>query len=113
MADLNLADLMQEEDSLPPLTRGRSSEDYDTLIEVMRSGKVHSINEVSEEERAKLGQKIRGAAQKAGFKVTVRYSKPQSKLYFQKIGEVNPQGGTTSTTETEAKKASNSTKKAS
>lgn len=88
MADLNLSDLIQEEEELPKLTRGRSSEDYDTLIELMRNGKPHSIPDVTEDDRAKLGQKIRGAATKAGFKVTVRYSKGQNKLYFQRTDKV-------------------------
>ena len=112
MADLNLADLIEEETELPKLTRGRSSEDYDTLIDLMRNGKPHSIPNVTEEDRAKLGQKVRGAAAKAGFKVTVRYSKSQEKLYFQRTDKVEDSAtDSTSDNGTDAAKAKGSTKK--
>lgn len=88
MAGVDLTAIMQEEEELPRLTRGRASEDYDQLIEAMSTGRPHSLTNVSEQDRTKLAQKIRSAAIRAGFKVTVRYSKPTQKLYFQKTGEL-------------------------
>lgn len=111
MADINLKELLEEETSLPPLTRGKASEDYSVLIEAMRGGAVHSFKNVSEEDRAKVGQKIRGAAQRAGFKVTVRYSKGENKVYFQRIDlesgsdeNASDSAETTSTSKTTSKK---------
>ena len=82
--DLDLASLIEEADALPKLQRGKSSEDYNVLIERMKDGNVLTIPKVEESDKSKVGQKIRGAATRAGFKVTVRYSKPEKKLYFQR-----------------------------
>lgn len=84
MADLDLASLIKEADALPKLQRGKSSDEYDVLIDKMRDGGVYVIPNVAEAQKSKIGQKIRGAAAKAGFKVTVRHSKKDNSLYFQR-----------------------------
>lgn len=117
--DLNLADLIQEADALPKLTRGKSSDDYDVLIKRMSGGSVLFIPNVEEADKSKIGQKIRGAATRAGFKVTVRYSKPEKKVYFQREAEKETDedrarqaaNGYDDTSENEATKSKGTSKK--
>jgi hypothetical protein len=71
-------------DAMPPPRRGPRGWDDSEMLNKLRDGLPHAIENVStEEDRKRWRRRVRLAARRVGVSVTTRYVPNEARLYFQ------------------------------